>query len=194
MQIDQLWSKTDAVFRRDVSDDVADIWLSQLTPAALDRGTLYLTGTDRARGWVELRYGRVLNRCAAKAAGAEMRVVLVAESEVPANASFSVEPTSSKEWHTSPLNPRYSFDQFVIGGSNHIGHAAALAVAEQPAQAFNPLFVYGAPGVGKTHLLHAIGNYLNEQAPEIQVRYLTAENFAAIFRSVLRDNTIQDFK
>ena len=66
----------------------------------------------------------------------------------------------SPEWHTSPLNPRYSFDQFVIGGSNHIGHAAALAVAEQPAQAFNPLFVYGAPGVGKTHLLHAIGNYL----------------------------------
>ena len=67
MQIDQLWSKTDAVFRSDVSDDVADIWLSQLTPAALDGDTLYLTGTDRARGWVELRYGRVLNRCVAKA-------------------------------------------------------------------------------------------------------------------------------
>jgi chromosomal replication initiator protein len=194
MQIDQLWSKTDAVFRRDVSDDVADIWLSQLTPAALDAGTLYLTGTDRARGWVELRYGRVLNRCVAKAAGTEMRVALVAEAEIPANAAVPDDVVASKEWHTSPLNPRYSFDQFVIGGSNHIGHAAALAVAEQPAQAFNPLFVYGAPGVGKTHLLHALGNYLNEQAPEIQVRYLTAENFAAIFRSVLRDNTIQDFK
>jgi chromosomal replication initiator protein len=92
------------------------------------------------------------------------------------------------------LNPRYTFEQFVIGGSNHVGHAAALTVAEQPAQAFNPLFIYGAPGVGKTHLLHAIGNYLRSRAPEMNIRYLTAENFAAIFRSVLKDGSIGDFK
>src|SRR4051794_24398085 len=128
MQIDQLWSKTDAVFRRDVSDDVADIWLSQLAPAAFEDGVLYLTGTDRARSWVELRYGRVLNRCAAKAAGAEVRVTLVSEAEIPALARVSAQEPASTEWHTSPLNPRYSFDQFVIGASNHIGHAAALAV------------------------------------------------------------------
>lgn len=192
MQIDQLWSKTDAVFRRDVSDDVADIWLTQLTPSAFDDGVLYLTGSDRARSWIELRYRRVLADCASRAAGAPVRIALVAPDEVPASADHPA--PVSKEWHTSPINPRYCFDQFVIGASNHIGHAAALAVAEQPAQAFNPLFIYGAPGVGKTHLLHAIGNYLGAQAPELQVRYLTAENFAAIFRSVLRDNTIQDFK
>ncbi|MGK2879023.1 MAG: chromosomal replication initiator protein DnaA [Solirubrobacterales bacterium] len=194
MQIDQLWSKTDAIFRRDVSDDVADIWLSQLTPAALDNGVLYLTGTDRARSWVELRYGRVLTRCAEAALGSDLRVALVAEDQIPSQSGIAASEPASAEWHTSPLNPRYSFDQFVIGGSNHIGHAAALAVAEQPAQAFNPLFLYGSPGVGKTHLIHAIGNFLKLQAPEIQVRYLTAENFAAIFRSVLRNDTIQDFK
>lgn len=193
MQIDQLWSKTDAVFRSDVSEDVADIWLTQLRPAALKDDTLFLTGSDRARSWIELRYRRVLTDCASRAAGRPLQLALVSEEDVPA-PSGAPEQAVSKEWHTSPINPRYCFEQFVIGSSNHIGHAAALAVAEQPAQAFNPLFIYGAPGVGKTHLLHAIGNYLGEQAPELQVRYLTAENFAAIFRSVLRDNTIQEFK
>lgn len=190
MQIDQLWSKTDAVFRSDVSDDVADIWLSQLTPTAFGDGVLGLTGPDRARSWVELRYRKVLGECASKAAGYRVDIELIAPDELPA----APEVTASPDWHDSPLHPRYTFDQFVIGSSNHIGHAAALAVAEQPAQAFNPLFIYGAPGVGKTHLLHAIGNFLSAEAPELAVRYLTAENFAAIFRSVVKNNTIQEFK
>jgi chromosomal replication initiator protein len=95
---------------------------------------------------------------------------------------------------TTPLNPRYTFDQFVIGLTNHMGHAASLAVAEQPAQAFNPLFIYGAPGVGKTHLLHAIGNYMQRCAPELSVRYMTAEDFASTFRTVVQDGSIGDFK
>jgi chromosomal replication initiator protein len=194
VQIDQLWSKTDAVFRSDVSDDVADIWLSQLTAARFDDNVLYLTGSDRARSWVELRYRRALSNCASRAYGAPVEVRLVEAGELPAEAGAAQQESSAPEWHTSPLNPRYSFEQFVIGRSNHIGHAAALAVAEQPAQAFNPLFIYGAPGVGKTHLLHAIGNFLAAQAPDMRVRYLTAENFAAIFRSVVLTNSIQGFK
>ena len=83
MQIDQLWSKTDAVFRSDVSEDVADIWLTQLTPAALKDGTLYLTGSDRARSWIELRYRRVLADCASRAAGRPLQLALVAEADVP---------------------------------------------------------------------------------------------------------------
>lgn len=195
MQIDQLWSKTDAVFRRDVSDDVADIWLSQLTPHRLDSGVLYLTGSDRARSWVELRYGKLLSQCASAAAAIPLEVRLISETEAAAtSASQETTESPSPEWHTSPRNPRLTFGQFVIGNSNHIGHAAALAVAEQPAQAFNPLFIYGDPGVGKTHLLHAIGNFLADQAPDLNVRYMTAENFATIFRSVVRNNTIQEFK
>jgi chromosomal replication initiator protein len=194
MQVDQLWSKTDAVFRRDVSDDVADIWLSQLTPATYTGGVLLLAGSDRARSWIDLRYRRVLAECASRAAGEPVTIELVDPSAIPAQATDAPPARHADDWQTSPLNPRYTFDQFVIGATNNIGHAAALAVAEQPAQAFNPLFVYGAPGVGKTHLLHAIGNYLREQAPEIEVRYLTAENFAAIFRSVLMNDTIQEFK
>jgi chromosomal replication initiator protein len=192
VQIDHLWSKTDALFRRDVSEDVADIWLTQLRARTVEDDTLLLTGSDRARGWIELRYGRVLGDCASRAAGRPLRVAFVSPDEIDNHDAPAEQPAN--DWRSSPLNPRYSFDQFVIGRSNQVAHAAALAVAEQPAQAFNPLFVYGAPGVGKTHLLHAIGNYLADQAPDIAVRYLTAENFAAIFRSVLRDNTVQEFK
>lgn len=195
MRIDQLWSKTDAVFRRDVSDDVADIWLSQLNPVSFEADELLLTGSDRARSWIELRYGRTLERCAGTVAGRPIRVRLLAESELAASAG-SEDATSgdSSDWHTSPLHPRYTFEQFVIGSSNQVAHAAALAVAEQPAQAFNPLFIYGAPGVGKTHLLHAVGNFLTAQTPELAVRYMTAENFAAVFRSVVINNTVQGFK
>lgn len=194
MRIDQLWSKTDAVFRRDVSDDVADIWLSQLSPAVFEDGVLHLTGSDRARSWVDLRYRRVLTACASTAAGSPVEIRLTAEGDLPGKPHSEPVASRSPEWHESPLNPRYTFDQFVIGDSNHVAHSAVLAVAERPAQAFNPLFIYGAPGVGKTHLLHAIGNFLAAHAPDLNARYLTAENFAAIFRSVVRGGTIQEFK
>lgn len=191
MELDQLWLKTCAVFRADVSEDVADLWLSQLRPAGQGPGVFYLTGSDRARSWIDLRYRRVLGDCVSKAAGHDMSVSLVEPNAVPERDS--AEPIAD-HLRTTPLNPRYTFDQFVIGLTNHMGHAASLAVAEQPAQAFNPLFIYGAPGVGKTHLLHAIGNYMAGCAPELAVRYMTAEDFASTFRTVVKDGSIGDFK
>ncbi len=193
MELDQLWLKTCAVFRADVSEDVADLWLAQLKPAAIEGDCLYLTGDDRVRGWIDLRYRRALSDCAARAAGTDIAVRLVGESEVPGPAGAAQRETK-RGFASTPLNPRYTFEQFVIGSTNHVGHAASLAVAEQPAQAFNPLFIYGAPGVGKTHLLHAIGNYLGSRAPELSVRYMTAEDFASTFRSVVRDGSIGEFK
>jgi chromosomal replication initiator protein len=143
----------------------------------------------------------VLCECASNAAGADIQVKLVSAEEIPAGLRNGLGTTASQQleeldpqFPNTPLNPRYTFEQFVIGTTNHMGHAASLAVAEQPAQAFNPLFIYGAPGVGKTHLLHAIGNYLDSRAPELNVRYMTAEDFASTFRSVIRDGSIGDFK
>lgn len=195
MDHDQLWLKTHALFQTEVSAEVADLWLSQLVAVAFADRELILTGPERARSWIELRYGRVLADCASRVAGCEVSIALVAECDAQVSGA-SVHSTSDHRSPTdaTPLNPRYSFDQFVIGNGNHAAHAAALAVAEQPAQAFNPLFIYGSPGVGKTHLLQSIGNYLRREAPELHVAYMTAENFAAIFRSVIRDGTIGDFK
>jgi chromosomal replication initiator protein len=87
------------------------------------------------------------------------------------------------------LNPRYTFDQFVIGASNRFAHAAALSVAEEPAQAYNPLFIYGRAGLGKTHLLHAIGHHVRALLPKFRVRYLTTEAFMNDFVEAIRDRT-----
>ena len=92
------------------------------------------------------------------------------------------------------LNPKYTFEQFVIGDSNRLAHAAALAVAELPAQAYNPLFIYGPPGVGKTHLLHSVGNYVHAYGGGLTVRYTTAEEFTNAFLAALHARRLEAFK
>jgi len=92
------------------------------------------------------------------------------------------------------LNPRYSFDDFVIGASNRFAHAAANAVAEQPAKSYNPLFVYGGAGLGKTHLLHAIGHYVRKLYPRLNVRYVTTEQFTNEFINAIRDDATTAFQ
>ncbi|HEY6029995.1 MAG TPA: chromosomal replication initiator protein DnaA, partial [Gaiellaceae bacterium] len=92
------------------------------------------------------------------------------------------------------INPKYTFDSFVIGSSNRFAHAAALAVAEAPAQAYNPLFIYGGTGLGKTHLLQAIANYVNMHSGDMTVRYVTSETFMNDFINSLRDKRIEGFK
>ena len=106
--------------------------------------------------------------------------------------------TTAEEAHareTLPgLNPKYTFDLFVIGSSNRFAHAAALAVAEAPAQAYNPLFIYGGTGLGKTHLLQAIAHYVLEHTSPLTVRYITSETFMNDFINSLRDKRIEGFK
>ena len=92
------------------------------------------------------------------------------------------------------MSAKYTFDSFVIGSSNRFAHAAALAVAEAPAQAYNPLFIYGGTGLGKTHLLQAVGQYVAEHAGEMTVRYVTSETFMNDFINSLRDKRIEGFK
>ena len=92
------------------------------------------------------------------------------------------------------LNPKYTFDLFVIGSSNRFAHAAALAVAEAPAQAYNPLFIYGGTGLGKTHLLQAIAHYVGEHSGDLSARYVTSETFMNDFINSLRDKRIEGFK
>ena len=92
------------------------------------------------------------------------------------------------ERHGDRLNPKYTFDQFVIGPGNRFAHAAALAVAELPGHSYNPLFLHGSPGIGKTHLLHAIGNYVERFGSGLRVRYATIEEFTSEFVEAVRRN------
>jgi chromosomal replication initiator protein len=106
----------------------------------------------------------------------------------------SAQPEFAAPEPGSRLNPKYSFDQFVIGEGNRFAHAASLAVAELPAQAYNPLFLHGRPGIGKTHLLHAIGNYVQRYGAGLRVRYATIEEFTTGFVDAVRRHTTGDFK
>jgi len=117
---------------------------------------------------------------------------------VPARAGTGREDvatqSSSKSTESSQLNPRYIFETFVIGASNRFAHAAAVAVAEAPAKAYNPLFIYGESGLGKTHLLHAIGAYAKELYGSVRVRYVSSEEFTNDFINSIRDDKASAFQ
>jgi len=144
------------------------------------------------RPWVADRFARVFERAARAALGPDGIIELVADGE-------GVEPGGRDPAPVEPdgeatFNPKLTFEQFVIGASNRFAHAAALAVAELPGQAYNPLFVYGPPGVGKTHLLHSIGNYVQAHGGGLTVRFATAERFTSEFVAALRGGDVAAFK
>jgi chromosomal replication initiator protein len=163
-------------------------WFSPLSPVSRRGATLYVTGPQRVIRWVRRRYMDHF-RIALDRAGTGIREVeLVTEEQ-------SVASTSSQEAAaTVALNPDYTFDRFVIGPGNQLAHAAALAVAEAPGEAYNPLFLHGPPGLGKTHLLGSIANYLHRHSPQLTVHYTTAESFTNEFISSLHGAAIEGFK
>jgi chromosomal replication initiator protein len=114
------------------------------------------------------------------------------EADVPAAPGSAPEPRAAEG--SERLNPKYTFEQFVIGEGNRFAHAAALAVAELPAQAYNPLFLHGPPGLGKTHLLHAVGNYVARYGSGLDVRYATIEEFTSEFVDSIRRGRTGAFK
>jgi chromosomal replication initiator protein len=193
--LDSLWDAVRAELRRELPGFKFHIWLSPLELAAVRGHTLFIRAPEHIRTSVNERYLPLLRRAAATAFHARAVVEVVGpdwrEDESDAEAGAG---TVARAETGSRLNPRYTFDQFVIGEANRFGHAAALAVAELPAQAYNPLFLHGAPGLGKTHLLHAIGNYVQRYGGGLEVRYATSEDFTTAFVAAVRDRNTAAFK
>jgi chromosomal replication initiator protein len=119
---------------------------------------------------------------------------LPASSGAPGPLAAQPAPATGPGEPTARLNPKYLFDTFVIGASNRFAHAAAVAVAEAPAKAYNPLFIYGESGLGKTHLLHAIGHYARSLYPGTRVRYVSSEEFTNEFINSIRDGKADAFR
>ncbi len=192
------WRELRAELRRAVGESTFEIWLEPLELVAIRDGKLVIDAPRATRAWLAKRFGRVLETCAHQVLGPDVEVELsdlsdVSDASGPGGHSTAgtAEPLNLD---ASALNPRYSFDQFIIGDGNRLAHAAALAVAEHPGQAYNPLFLHAPPGLGKTHLLHAIGNYVKAFGGGARVRYTTVEAFTNQFIRALGARSIDRFK
>jgi chromosomal replication initiator protein len=196
---EHIWNAVRQQLRQAVPPDMYDIWLAPLRVLDLDGDRLLLEAPHELRAWVADRFARVLQASAAAVLGPQITVDVRAASSsarpkrTAAEARARERPPDSEPEPTG-LNPKFTFDQFVIGDTNRFAHAAALAVAELPGQAYNPLFVYGPPGVGKTHLLHSIGNYVLAYGAGLSVRYTTVETFTNQFLTALQRGDMDRFK
>jgi chromosomal replication initiator protein len=218
--VEHIWSRVQAELARAVDDSTYRIWLAPLRAVDLSPGRLAVEAPSEGCDWVAGRFGRLLEASATLVLGEDTRVELVARAgpagarerarsertslshpqslRAAAGAGWGHAPAAEQapaSYESGPLaNPKLTFEQFVIGDCNRLAHAAALTVAELPAQAYNPLFIYGPPGVGKTHLLTAIASLVRSHNPALRVRCCTGESFTSEFLGALAEGHTDAFK
>ena len=200
--LDEIWDDIREELRRETPDFKFHIWLEPLQLAAVRGNTVYVRAPEHIRTSVAERYLPLLRRAAAARFDERAIVEVVgADWEPPPGDGSARGPgrTAADSRHGTAyepdqLNAKYTFDQFVIGAGNRFAHAAALSVAELPGHSYNPLFLHGTPGIGKTHLLHAIGNYVERFGSGLRVRYATIEEFTSEFVEAVRVKSTADFK
>ena len=212
---ERLWILCSQALRTQVTEATWRAWFDGVAPLGADDTALVLAvPSSLAKERIEARYLGLVKDVLTDATGLDLEVRLEirpATAGAPEdtgglldNAGWEQEsaaaplrpatPPAPPGRDDTPLNPRYTFEAFVIGSSNRFAHAAALSVAETPAKSYNPLFIHGEAGLGKTHLLHAIGNYVRENFPARHVRYVSTETFMNEFVDAIRTNTTTAFK
>jgi chromosomal replication initiator protein len=188
-----LWSEVSGRLRGALNETTYRTWFDRVQGLELSDDEFVLAvPNDFTRDWIEGHFIGLISAAVGDATGHE-RSIQLAVAETGSEQAEAPE-AHRRETIGIGLNPKYTFDSFVIGSSNRFAHAAALAVAEAPAQAYNPLFIYGGTGLGKTHLLQAIAQYVSEHQSELSVRYVTSETFMNDFINALRDKRIEGFK
>jgi chromosomal replication initiator protein len=191
LSADALWTDVSARLRDALNESTYSTWFAGAEGGDLDDDTfVVVVPNDFTRQWVEGRYRGLIEAAVEDALGEGRDIRVTVRDGAPIETETVMLPPRASDG----LNPKYTFDRFVIGSSNRFAHAAALAVAEAPAQAYNPLFIYGGTGLGKTHLLQAIAAYVAEHSPELAARYVTSETFMNDFINSLRDKRIEGFK
>lgn len=201
--IDDLWNKALAEIEKKISKPSFETWLKSTKAHSLKGDTLVIVAPNEfARDWLDSRYAHLIGETIYDITGEELTIKFI----IPHNSNeedIDLKQVTKKQrklddeqvdFPQNMLNPKYTFDTFVIGSGNRFAHAASLAVAEAPAKAYNPLFIYGGVGLGKTHLMHAIGHYVIEHNPSAKVVYLSSEKFTNEFINAIRDNKADDFR
>jgi chromosomal replication initiator protein len=202
MSGEMVWQETLEYIQQKVPKQVFDTWFIPVHLDRIENSTVYVGVPNKFFGeWLDAHYGPLLEEAVmATSAGEGMRVAFVVREKAP--ASVSEPPAAPVTGKSQPqgkprrgiiLNPKYTFRNFVVGAGNQFAHAACMAVAEQPGQTYNPLFIYGGVGLGKTHLLNAIGNHVAERT-DLRIAYLTTEQFTNEVINSIRYDKMMDLR
>jgi chromosomal replication initiator protein len=213
----QLWEQCSSAIQSQVAEATWRTWFASVTPVAIINGTLVLAVPNLlVKERLESRFEGLLRDAMHDSAGGDLpiRFDVTVDADAAGEPSLATTPSMLPEDapsaprpaerparehrdgapSTTAMSSRYTFDTFVIGPSNRFAHAAALSVAEAPARAYNPLFIIGAAGLGKTHLLQSIRSYVTENFPRLHVRYVSTETFMNEFVEAIRSNATTAFK
>ena len=196
-----IWDDVLDYVRERISETEFRTWFKQVRPLGIEDGT-FLLGVPHtfARDWIKGHFGEVIEQAlgdlGAPAPRIGFKVVSFAQTEQPDMFSQTPETTASGQVlvERPRLNPKYVFANFVVGPNNNLAHAAAMAVAEAPGRAYNPLFLYGDSGLGKTHIMHAVGHAVAERANGLRVEYATTEQFTNELINAIREDRMVQFR
>ncbi len=202
-----LWNRVLDSLEDEVNAHIYNTWFGPLEPKSLDNKNLVLEAPHSfIRDWIEENYITTMTKSVQSLSGKKLAVkIVVGGGAINEPGVAEPEPTEDtaithpSEYHNAKsnnrsLNPKYTFDSFVVGSSNQFAHAAAMAVAEHPARSYNPLFVYGGVGLGKTHLMHAIGHHVLKHDPSSKLCYLSSERFMNDLINSLRFDRMVQFR
>ncbi|MCM3041366.1 chromosomal replication initiator protein DnaA [Paenibacillus motobuensis] len=195
----EIWQNILSIINTKLSKPSFDTWFKATKIVSINDHSIVISApTTFAVEWLESRYTKLVATTVYEYLGNQVDVTFVIEKSAPPEQPpvYKEPPTpvQTEESISHMLNPKYTFDTFVIGSGNRFAHAASLAVAEDPARAYNPLFLYGGVGLGKTHLMHAIGHYILEHSPSRKVVYISSEKFTNEFINAIRDNRAESFR
>ena len=192
MDYQTIWNKACQLMHAKMSDVTYSTWIERaLRPLDLNGNQYYIKAeTDFYHQFVVSRYSSLISSAINEASGRELQTSILTPKQAIDYKNGNAVPHKS----SSNLNSRYTFESFVVGSGNRFAHAASLAVAEAPADAYNPLFLYGGVGLGKTHLMHAIGHYILQQRPETRLEYVTSETFTIELVTAIQTNRNIQFR
>ena len=193
MDTNTIWINACTLLRNEMTEVTYNTWISAaLKPLAMAGEQFFVeAATDYYHQFVSSRYAVAIAGAIAKVVGRPIKVDILTpkQAEEYRNGTLQSQPKAAQK-----LNLKYTFDSFVVGSGNRFAHAASLAVAEAPADAYNPLFLYGGVGLGKTHLMHAIGHYILSQKPETRLEYVTSEQFTTELVNAIQTNRNVQFR
>ncbi|MGE5329965.1 MAG: chromosomal replication initiator protein DnaA [Deltaproteobacteria bacterium] len=195
INVNSLWEKALPLIKSELTQIGFDTWIKTITPISIDGNNIIMqVPADFYKGMLESRYSILIKNAIKQVSLKEYDLLFISSLEELKGVEEKKVSNQSISYNSTFLNPKYVFDTFVVGNSNRFAHAASLAVAEAPASAYNPLFLYGGVGLGKTHLMHAIGHYILQQNPSAKVLYVSSEHFTNELINAIKDDKNKEFR